>query len=321
MNSVQSDLPETLQMAMLYFQDEDRAHEFLTKFRWPDGKPTCPRCECQENSFISTRRIWKCKGCKRQFSAKSGTIMEDSPIALSKWLPAIWMICGCKNGVSSYEIARGLGVSQKTAWFMLHRVREAMHDGTIGTTEKLSGEVEADETFIGGKARNMHRKSKRYARTIADPNKGKTVVLGLLQREGTVRAAVAPSRRKHVIEENILDNVENGSKIYTDDHDSYRNLPGDYVRQFVNHVETYVEGRVHTNGLENFWSLLKRTIKGTYVSVDPAHLQAYVDEQAFRFNNREFRDADRFVSVLSQIAGKRLTFQGLISRNLDALLG
>ena len=321
MEAVQSGLPETLQMAILYFADLDRAQEFLTRFRWEDGKPTCPRCDCQENSYISTRRIWKCKVCKKQFSAKSGTIMEDSPIPLSAWLPAIWMICGCKNGVSSYEIARGLGVSQKTAWFMLHRVREAMQDGTPGTSGKLSGEVEADETFIGGKARNMHRKSKRYARTIADPNKGKTVVLGLLQREGRVRAAVAPSRRKHVIEENILDNVETGSKIYTDDHDSFRNPPGDYVREFVNHMERYVEGRVHTNGLENFWSLLKRALKGTYVSVDPVHLQAYVDEECFRFNYREFRDADRFVSVLSQIAGHRLTFKELITKELDTQLG
>ncbi len=318
MNLVQSELPETLQMAVLYFGDEDRALEFLTKFRWPDGKPTCPRCQCQENSFISTRRIWKCKGCKRQFSAKSGTIMEDSPISLSKWLPAIWMICGCKNGISSYEIGRDLGVSQKTAWFMLHRIREAMDKGTI---EKLSGEVEADETFVGGNVRNMHRKSKRCIKAKNDGNWGKTVVLGLLQREGKVRAAVAPSRRRHQVHSHITPNVEPGSKLYTDEFNSYDNLPEGITREFVNHLNSYVEGRVHTNGIENFWSLLKRTLKGTYVSVDPVHLQAYVDEQAFRFNNREFRDADRFVSVLSQIAGHRLTFKELITKELDANLG
>src|SRR5260370_31433503 len=184
MEALQSGLPEPLQMAILYFADQDRALAFLTQFRWPDGKPTCPRCTSQENSYISTRSIWKCKGCKRQFSAKTGTIMEDSPIGLDKWLPAIWMICGCKNGVSSYEIARGLGVSQKTAWFMLHRVRVAMKSGT---REKLSGEVEADETFVGGKVTNMHRKSRRAIRAKNDGMWGKTVVLGLLERQRGVR--------------------------------------------------------------------------------------------------------------------------------------
>src|ERR1022692_419313 len=318
METVYSGLPETLQMAVLYFGDEDRALGFLTKFRWPEGKPTCPRCQCQETSFISTRRIWKCKGCKRQFSAKSGTIMEDSPIGLSKWLPAIWMICGCKNGISSYEIGRDRGVSQKTAWFMLHRIREAMDKGTI---EKLSGEIEADETFIGGAVGNMHRKSKRCIKAKNDGNWGKTIVLGLLQRDGRVRAAVAPSRRRHQVHSHITDNVEPGSKLYTDEFNSYDNLPEGITREFVNHLHSYVMGRVHTNGMENFWSLLKRTLKGTYVSVDPVHLQAYVDEQAFRFNNREFRDADRFVSVLSQIAGHRLTFKELITKELDANLG
>ncbi len=244
--------------------------------------------------------------------------MEDSPIGLDKWLPAIWMICGCKNGISSYEIARGLGVSQKTAWFMLHRVRLAMKSGSL---EKLSGEIEADETFIGGKVTNMHRTAKRTIRAKNDPQWGKTVVLGLLKRDGHVKAAVAPSRKRHQIHSNIQENVEPGSKLYTDEFNSYDNLPDGITREFVNHMDTYVQGQVHTNGLENFWSLLKRSLKGTYVSVDPVHLQAYVDEQAFRFNNREFTDADRFVSVLSQIAGRRLTFAELITKELDSPLG
>jgi transposase-like protein len=311
-------LPETLQMAVLYFSDQDRALEFLTKFRWPDGKPTCPRCESQEHSYISTRRIWKCKGCKRQFSAKSGTIMEDSPIGLDKWLPAIWMICGCKNGISSYEIARDLGVSQKTAWFILHRVRLAMRSGTI---EKLSGEIEADETFVGGKVRNMHKARRIRAQKQGRNTGGKTVVLGLLERDGQVRAAVAPSRHRHQVHSHIMDNVETGSTLYTDEFMSYENLPEGITREFVNHLEAYVQGRVHTNGMENFWSLLKRTLKGTYVSVDPVHLQAYVDEQAYRFNNREFTDVERFIGVLSQIAGRRLTFAELITKELDSLSG
>lgn len=317
MKSAQSGLPETLQMAIQFFADPERALEFLAHFRWPDGKPTCPRCESQENSYISTRRIWKCKGCKRQFSAKSGTVMEDSPIGLDKWLPAVWMICGCKNGISSYEIARDLGVSQKTAWFMLHRVRTAMQHGSL---EKLSGEIEADETFVGGKVRNMHRDKR--VRVQRNSQKGnKTVVLGLLQRDGHVRAAVAPSRRRHQVRSHIEEHVESGSKLYTDEFNSYDDLPEGITREFVNHLDAYVQGHVHTNGLENFWSLLKRTLKGTYVSVDPVHLQAYVDEQSYRFNNREYTDADRFVGVLSQIAGKRLTFRQLITKELDSLSG
>jgi transposase-like protein len=318
MESDQSSLPETLREAIIYFSDPVHALEFLTKFRWPDGKPACPRCDSQESSFIRTRHIWKCKSCKRQFSAKSGTIMEDSPIGLDKWLPAIWMICGCKNGISSYEIARDLGISQKSAWFMLHRVRVAMQSGTL---EKLSGEIEADETFVGGKVTNMHRKAKRTIRAKNDGQWGKTVVLGLLQRDGGVRAAVAPTRRHQQVHKNIVANVEPGSKLYTDQFDAYQSLPIDVVHEMVNHLDTYVQGRVHTNGMENFWSLLKRTLKGTYVSVDPVHLQSYVDEQVYRFNNREFTDADRFVNVLSQIAGRRLTFQQLTSRELEGQLG
>ncbi len=231
--------------------------------------------------------------------------MEDSPIGLDKWLPAIWMICGCKNGISSYEIARDLGVSQKTAWFILHRVRLAMKSGTV---EKLSGEIEADETFVGGKVRNMHKARRVRAQQHGRNTGGKTVVLGLLERDGQVRAHVAPSRHRHQVHSHIMDNVETGSKLYTDEFMSYENLPEGITREFVNHMEAYVNGHIHTNGLENFWSLLKRTLKGTYVSVDPVHLQAYVDEQAFRFNNREFTDVERFIGVLSQIAGRRLTF-------------
>jgi transposase-like protein len=316
METVQSSLPETLQMAVLYFSDRDKALEFLTQFRWPDGKPTCPRCGSQEHSYISTRRIWKCKGCKRQFSAKSGTIMEDSPIGLDKWLPAIWMICGCKNGISSYEIARDLGVSQKTAWFMLHRVRVAMQSGTL---EKLSGEVEADETFVGGKVSNMHRSRKRELQKHSQKG-NKAVVLGLLQRDGNVRSAVAPTRSRYNVHKNVLGNLEPGSTLYTDELLAYQDLPADFTHQMINKMEGYVKGKIHVNGMENFWSLLKRTLKGTYVSVDPVHLQAYVDEQVFRFNNREFTDADRFVSVLTQIAGRRLTFAELTGKELDGPL-
>jgi transposase-like protein len=309
-------LPKTLQEAIVYFADPDNALRFMVQFRWPDGKPVCPRCESTNSHFLATRRLWKCKACKKQFSAKSGTVLEDSPIPLQKWLPAIWMVCGCKNGISSYEISRDLGVTQKTAWFMLHRIREAMG---IESPEKLQGEVEADETFVGGKLINMHRKSDRLKRANTDGNWGKTVVLGLLQRDGQVRAAVAPNRRRHHVEAHLTANLEPGSQLYTDNFVGYEDLP-QFAREFIDHFETYVEGRVHTNGMENFWSLLKRTLKGTYVSVDPAHLQAYVDEQALRFNTRKDTDAERFTQVLSQVVGKRLTWDELTGRELDAQL-
>jgi transposase-like protein len=313
-------LPETLQMAILYFSDKVKALEFLTRFRWADGKPTCPWCGSQENSFVSTRSIWKCKGCKKQFSAKSGTIMEDSPIGLDKWLPAIWMLCGCKNGVSSYEIARDLGISQKSAWFMLHRIRLAMQRGSL--EKKLSGHVEADETFIGGKLFNMHLDKQtrlRMGKKRTGGFEGKAVVMGLLERHTKqARVKVLPNTRSHHIRGNISTNVEQGSTIYSDSLQSYKSLPKDgYVHEFIDHAESYVRANVHTNGLENFWSLFKRSLKGTYVSVEPYHLQAYADEQCFRFNNREYQDADRFVQVLSQIAGRRLTFAELTGKELD----
>lgn len=315
-------MPETLQMAILYFADKDRALEFLTKFRWADGEPTCPRCGSQENSFISTRSIWKCKGCKRQFSAKSGTIMEDSPIGLDKWLPAIWMLCGCKNGISSYEISRDLAVSQKTAWFMLHRIRLAMQNGSL---DKLSGTVEADETYVGGKLANMHLDKQtrmRMGKKRAGGFEGKAIVMGLLERHGKARVKVIPRSRAFHIRTNVIENVEKGSTVYTDSLRSYRNLPVDgFVHEFIDHTEAYVRDNVHTNGLENFWSLLKRALKGTYVSVEPFHLQAYADEQCFRFNNREVSDVDRFATAMSQITGKRLTFAELTGKTETASQG
>lgn len=311
--------PETLQQAILYFADKLKALEYLARFRWPDGKPTCPRCESQENSFISTRQLWKCKACKKQFSAKSGTIMEDSPIGLDKWLPAIWMLCGCKNGISSYELSRDLGVSQKAAWFMLHRIRLAMQKGSF--EKKLCGAIEADETFVGGRAANMHLD--KYTRRMGQGRlarggmTGKTVVMGLLERHGEARVKVLPTRRKHHVQAEVRKHVEPGSALYTDALKSYDGL-AEYAHEFIDHAEEYVRDQVHTNGLENFWSLFKRSLKGTYVSVEPYHLQAYADEQAFRYNNRKATDAQRFESALSQIAGRRLTFVELTGKDMDA---
>ena len=237
--------------------------------------------------------------------------MEDSPIGLDKWMPAIWMICGCKNGISSYELGRDLGVGQKTAWFMLHRIRKAMQDETTGG--KLGGDVEVDETFIGGKARNMHA-HKRAAKIKGRGPEGKAIVAAVLERGGKIRAKVVGTRRKRDLQALVRDNVEAGSNLYSDALKSYEGLAAEFTHQVIDHAEAYVNGQVHTNGCENFWSLLKRSISGTYVSVEPFHLFRYVDEQAFRFNNREVEDVDRFVMAVSQIIGKRLTFAELIGK-------
>lgn len=314
--------PKTLQAAVLYFSDHAHCAEYMIALRWPDGIVKCPRCGSANVQYLPNAKIYKCyeKHSQVKFSLKVGTIFEDSPISLSKWLPVMWMLSNCKNGISSYEIHRAIGVTQKSAWFMLQRARLAMK-GT--DAEKLSGEVEADETFVGGKIANMHKKSKRFARAkSAGTNWNKTIVMGLLERDGNVRAAVAPSRTKHHVEPFLQENIEAGSKLYTDELPVYGHVAPELDKQFVNHLESYVQGRVHTNGLENFWSLLKRGLKGTYVSVDPAHLQRYVDEQVFRFNNRkDLNDADRFDIVMSQIVGKRITYAELIGKVDPAQLG
>ena len=304
--------PKTLMEAIRHYADADAALGEVADSRWPEGV-TCQHCGAEKPMFLKTRRIWKCSKCRKQFSIKTKSVFEDSPISLDKWLTATWMIANCKNGISSYEIMRALGVTQKTAWFMLHRIRLAMMDDD---GNKLSGEVEADETFVGGKIANMHRKSKRFARAkSAGTNWNKTIVMGLLQRNGDVRAAVAPSRTKHHVEPFLQENIEAGSKLYTDELPVYGHVAPELDKEFVNHLEAYVQGRVLTNGMENFWSLLKRGLKGTYVSVDPAHLQAYVDEQVFRFNNRkDADDFDRFKLLLSQIVGRRVTYAQLIGK-------
>jgi hypothetical protein len=315
--------PKTLQEAIIYFADPANCREYLMARRWPDGVVVCPTCGSDKVSFVASRGLWQCRTrhSKAQFSIKVGTIFEDSPIGLDKWLCAMWMLANCKNGVSSYEIHRATGISQKSAWFVLHRVRVALKGSD---TTKLGGEVEADESFVGGKIENMHKKSNRHARAkTPGTNWNKTIVLGLLERDGNVRAAVAPSRNKHHIEPFLQTNVEAGSKLYTDELPVYGHVAPELNREFVNHLESYVQGRVHTNGMENFWSLLKRGLKGTYVSVDPAHLQAYVDEQVFRFNNRKdsegtpLTDSDRFDAAVRQIVGKRLTWAEVTGRVVE----
>jgi transposase-like protein len=284
----------------------------VASVKWPNGQPVCPRCGKKRASFLRTRLMWKCMGCHKQFSVKVGTIFEDSAIPLDKWLCAMWMLANCKNGVSSYEIARALNVTQKTAWFMLHRIRYAQHHGSI---DMMTGTVEADETFIGGKARNMH-KDKREQKIHGRGPEGKAIVFGLLDHEtGEVRASVVGGRRKHHLHREIRDNVAPGAELHTDALKSYDDL-GEYAHRVVDHAEAYVQDNVYTNRLENFWSLLKRAIKGTYVSCEPFHLFRYLDEQSFRYNERKLTDAQRFRLVLESIVGKRLTWNTLTSQEV-----
>lgn len=292
--------PKTLLEAIQYFSDLDVATEFVARLRWPD-RPACPRCGVVDSKhyYLKTRRLWKCRACKKLFSVKVGTIFEDSPLGLDKWLPAVWLIANCKNGISSYELARHLGIQQKSAWFMLHRIRLAMQTGTF---EKLVGEVEVDETYIGGLARNMH-KSKRAEKITGTGTSGKVAVMGLLERHGEVRTKIVPDTKSRTLKVEVRENVESGSEVHADTFQFYQGLDAEYIHNVVDHAESYVKGHVHTNGLENFWSHLKRGIKGTYVSVEPYHLIRYLDEQAFGLTNTKIRIGsqrrpDRFRGVV-----------------------
>jgi transposase-like protein len=310
--------PQTLIEAIRYFSDPDVCQDFMVSLRWPNGNVTCPTCGRDDVRYIATRRIWECKSKhpRRQFSIKIGTIFEDSPIGLDKWLAAIWMIANAKNGVSSYEIHRALGVTQKTAWFMLHRIRLAMNTDDL---DPIRGEVEVDETFVGGKVKFMHKERRERLRGGAKRASiiGKTAVFGLLERCGPdghshVQAKVIANTRRRVLQGEVRRHVVAGSDVFTDANQSYVLLKRWYEHQVIDHGEEYVRGRVHTNGIENFWSLLKRAIKGTYVSIEPFHLFRYLDEQCFRYNTRKDVDAGRFERVVGSITGRRLTYKHLI---------
>ena len=326
--------PEALQQAIVYFSDPDRAFAYAVNWRWPGGNVTCPRCGKAKHSFIKTRKLWFCYECKKQFTLKVGTIFEDSALGLDKWMVAIWMVCNCKNGVSSHELHRTLGVTQKSAWFMLHRIREALRDSAI---YKFGGDtgpepvVESDETFVGPNPYKMHKS--RKAKLQAESGKikrgfvhsPKTVVFGILDRDlRQVRAKVIPDVKRETLQNEILKQVTLGTRLYTDDFVGYNGLKDSFTHEVVAHTREYVRGQVHTQGIDNFWSLLKRTLRGTYVAVEPFHLDRYLDEQVFRYNNRSTRDnplndADRFALALAQIAGRRLTYAQLTGKETDTL--
>ena len=314
-----NEFPKTLHEAIKHFSDTDVALNFMVSIRWPHGVK-CPRCGSEKVSFTATRRVWTCECCpnRRQFSIKVGTIMEDSPIALDKWIIGMWLIVSAKNGISSYELHRALGITQKSAWFLGHRIRLALQNGTF---EKMSGEIEADESYIGGKARNMNAKQRGRARgRIGTGGMGKAIVMGLLERNkdkaSRVKVKHVPNAKRGTVQHEIREHVETGSLVCTDALRSYNGLNRNFLHQVIDHAKEYVRGNVHTNGLENFWCLLKRGIRGTYVSVEPFHLFRYLDEQAFRFNEREMTDSERFLKAMPSIVGRRLTYRGLTG-NVD----
>ncbi len=326
--------PKTLQEAVLHFADAKVCEDALVAARWPRGVQ-CPTCGSFEVRRLEAQKRWECrnKHPRRQFSAKKGTIFEDSPLPLSKWFVAIWLIASAKNGISSYELGKAIGVTQKSAWHVLHRIRLAMQ--TRSFEKKFSGAIEADETFVGGRAKFMH--AARWKRLTEESRKrgtrgtfGKTAIFALLQRHGAdgehsqVRTFVVPNVRRTSLYYHMRHHVKEGSTVYTDALKSYtpkvpkgwRPMGGDdpYVHEFIDHTETYVRGQVHTNGCENFWSLLKRGLKGTYISVEPFHLFRYVDEQVLRFNTRKMTDADRFDEMMGRVTGKRLTYADLTAK-------
>lgn len=321
-------IPQTLIDAVAYYRDPKTCFEQMLAVKWPDGKITCPKCGGDKIGVIRTRQMLQCnsvageKKCGKQFSVKVGTICEDSPLPLWHWLVAVWSIANAKNGISSCELARALGVTQKTAWFMLMRIREAMK---TKTARKMRGTIEGDETFIGGKAKNMH--ADRRERLIRGRGAvGKAIVQGLLQRGDDKRISqfrgfVVGNTEEYTLCPNVWRNVEAGAKVYTDATPSYTSLSLRYFHSWIDHLTRYVRGSVHVNGLENFWSLFKRSIRGTYVAVAAFHLERYLDEQAFRFNERDTNDAGRFVAVLTAVVGKRLTYRVLTAKDDAGFMG
>jgi transposase-like protein len=318
--------PKTLQQAIQWFADEQVCINAVASMRWLDG-PECPHCLAKEPYYLATQKRWKCRSCRKQFSVKVGTIFEDSAIPLQKWLPALWMLVNAKNGISSYELSKAIGISQKSAWFVLHRLRLVMKRRDLAF--KLGGDdagpVEVDETFVGGKMKNMHKTKKLKLQQIRGQqveanHLNKTIVMGMLDRElRQVRVTVIPNVKRETLQHEVLREIKYGSKVYTDEWVGYDNLHHRFVHDVVNHMETYVNGIVHTQGIENFWNLFKRTLRGTYVAVEPYHLQRYADEQAFRFNHRSTKenplnDSDRFLAALAQVANRRLTFAELTGK-------
>ena len=312
---------KTLSDAIRYFSDEQVCIDTVAAMRWPNG-PQCPACLMPDTRqhWLKNQRRWQCRDCGKQYSVKVNTIFEDSAIRLDKWLTAMWLLANCKNGISSYEIMRHVDVTQKSAWFMLQRIRLAMKHNSILKLGSGGGPVEMDETFIGGKLKNMHKSRKPKGTGfsgIASGAMAKTIVVGMLERKGRVQAEVVVERTQPTLHALANKHIQYGATLMTDEWGGYKGTG--LTHGIINHAVEYVNGQVHTQGIENFWALLKRSLGGTYISVEPFHLDRYVDEQAFRYNNRATKDnpltdKDRFGLVLSQISGKRLTYAELTGK-------
>jgi transposase-like protein len=302
---------DTLMQMMAAFPDEQTAIDHFTAIRWKNGK-FCPLCGNGDAARIGTLKgtnTHKCYVCRKRFSIKVGTIFEDSKVELRKWMMAIWLITSHKKGIASTQLAKDIGVTQKTAWFMTHRLRHAIR--TQSFNRPLEGEVEADETFIGGKEKNKHA----WQRTGGKQGgAGKVAVLGILERGGELRTGTTPDLSKKTVQEVIRSQVAPGANLMTDEHGAFNGLQGTYNHHRVNHsAGEYVRHYVlHTNGIESVWSLFKRQIIGTHHFLSPKHLNRYLGEMTWRFNLREMGEGQRVNALLAQTAG-RLTYKALIA--------
>ena len=294
-----------------FFQDEKKCLKYLAFKRWNNEKPTCPHCGVIGAYKFSDEKRYKCSTCRQQFTVTVGTIFEGSKIPLRKWFIAIFMVINHKKGISSHQLARDLTVTQKTAWFMLHRIRYALKQGSY----ELKGIIEADETFVGGKNKNRHW-DKKIKGTQGRSHSDKTPVLGMIERGGEVRAFVIKNTRAEHLKPVIQNNVERGSTLMTDEWRAYRELGKQYNHIWIDHSKgQYAVGDFTTNRIENFWSHLKRGIIGVYHYTSPKHLQYYVNESTFRFNTRSLTNAERLDNTIGRCDGMRLTYKSLISND------
>lgn len=304
---------KTLIELMDYFKSEEICVKYLAKIRW-DSNVICPYSDCQHTKVFhfSDCKTFKCAKCRKKFSVRVGTIFQDSKIPLRKWFAAIYLITSHKKGISSIQLAKDIGVQQKSAWFMMHRIR---HTFGIGVkTDKLTGDVEADETYMGGAEKNKH-KSKKMKGTQGRSVKTKTPVAGVIQRGGELRVEIVEDTKGKNLRPFVIKNIAVGSKLHTDEWWGYRGLTELYQHQIVKHNEKeYVKGDVHTNTLEGFWSLLKRGVDGIYHSISDKHLQKYLNEFAFRYNTRSMNENYRFNVMLSNI-NSHITYKQLTKPN------
>lgn len=297
---------------MQYFSDENVCLEHLKAMRWKDGI-YCPNCGCKKVYSFSDNKRYKCSDCRKQFTAKVGSIFENTKIPLQKWFVAIYLVSSHKKGISSLQLSKDLGITQKNAWFLLHRLRHA--STTDAFNAPLSNTVEADETYIGGKEKNKH-KNKKTEGTQGRSTLTKTPVLAVVERKGFVKAVKSNNVDGRAIGQFITNNVVLGSNLMTDEYRIYQSVKWLYKHNFVKHGEgQYVIDDCHTNTIEGFFSLLKRGIVGIYHSVSAKHLDNYLNEFTFRYNSKEISEHDRFNMMLSATDNKRLTYQNLIANS------